>query len=341
MAAPVASGPPPPTSVSLDDQLGRAARVLAAAPRVALACHVNPDPDALGSMLGLALTLADRGVEVVCSWGNEPLVRPRWLSALDGGTLLVEAKDFPAAPEVMVSLDTASADRLGRLAANAARAGEWIVVDHHRTNPGFGSILVLDPAASSTAELVVRLIERMGASMPSAAAAGLYAGIVTDTGRFQYEATTPATLRVAAALREFDFDHASLARSLYEDGSFGYLRVMAAALGRAVLDPEADLVWTYLTQPDVRAAGVSMADTDDLIDVVRTAREADVACVIKQQRDGRFKVSLRSRGGTDVGRVAADLGGGGHRLAAGYTARGGLEETVRELSAALVAAPGA
>jgi bifunctional oligoribonuclease and PAP phosphatase NrnA len=340
MADPVEAVAPARPATSLEAELDRAARVLADAPRVALTCHVNPDPDALGSMLGLALTLADRGVEVVCSWGNEPLVRPRWLSLLGGESLLVDAKDFPAAPEVMVSLDTASADRLGRLAANAARAGEWIVVDHHRTNPGFGSILVLDPAASSTAELVVRLIERMGATMPPAAAAGLYAGIVTDTGRFQYEATTPATLRAAAALREFDFDHAALARGLYEDGSFGYLRVMAAALGRAVLDPEADLVWTYLTQPDIHAAGVTMGDTDDLIDVVRTAREADVACVIKQQRDGRFKVSLRSRGGTDVGRIAADLGGGGHRLAAGYTARAGLEETVRELSDALVSARG-
>src|SRR5262245_6956287 len=322
---------------SLEDALDHAARVLTDAPRVALACHVNPDPDALGSMLGLALTLADRGVEVVCSWGNEPLVRPRWLTLLGGESLLVEAKDFPSAPEVMVSLDTASADRLGRLAANAARAAEWIVVDHHRTNPGFGSILVLDPAASSTAELVVRLIERMGVAMPAAAAAGLYAGVVTDTGRFQYKATTPATLRVAALLREFDFDHAALARGLYEDGSFGYLRVTGAALGRAVLDPDADLVWTYLTQSDIRAAGVTMGDADDLIDVVRTAREADVACVIKQQRDGRFKVSLRSRGGTDVGRIAADLGGGGHRLAAGYTARAGLEETVRELTQALIA----
>jgi phosphoesterase RecJ-like protein len=338
MADPVEVVASEPRQPSLGEELGRAARVLADAPRVALACHVNPDPDALGSMLGLALTLKERGTDVVCSWGNEPLARPRWLSLLGGESLLVEAKDFPAAPEVMVSLDTASVDRLGRLAANAGRAREWIVVDHHRTNPGFGSILVLDPTASSTAELVVRLIERMGAAMPPAAAAGLYAGIVTDTGRFQYEATTPDTLRVAAALREHDFDHAALARGLYEDGSFGYLRVMAAALGRAVLDPEADLVWTYVTQPDIRSAGVAMAETDDLIDVIRTAREADVACVIKQQRDGRFKVSLRSRGGTDVGRIAAGLGGGGHRLAAGYTARAGLEETVRELVASVVAA---
>jgi phosphoesterase RecJ-like protein len=322
------------------DELDRAAAVLAEAPRVAFACHVNPDPDALGSMLALAMTLAARGAEVVCSWGNEPMVPPRWLELLGGQAFLVEAKDFPAAPEVMVALDTASPDRLGRLAANLGRAATSIVVDHHRTNPGFGSILVLDPAASSTAELVFRLLERMGAELPPAAAACLYAGLITDTGRFQYEATTPATLRAAAALRERDFDHAALARGLYEDGSFGYLRVMGVALDRAALDAESGIVWTYLTQADIAAAGVSMAETDDLIDVVRTAREADVAGVLKQQSDGRFKVSLRSRGGTDVGAIAAAFGGGGHRLAAGYTAKGALDETVAWLRAAVRAQRG-
>src|SRR5262245_49347995 len=136
---------------SWEDELDRAAAILTDAPRVALACHVNPDPDALGSMLALAMTLSARGADVVCSWGNEPMVRPRWLELLGGQSFLVEAKDVPAAPEVMVALDTASPDRLGRLAANLGRAGTSIVVDHHRTNPGFGSVLVLDPAASSTA----------------------------------------------------------------------------------------------------------------------------------------------------------------------------------------------
>jgi phosphoesterase RecJ-like protein len=286
-------------------------------------------------MLGLAAYLADRGTRVCCSWGNQPMVRPRWLEGLDDRGFLVDPKDFPRTPKVMVALDTASPDRLGMLAASVGGAAECVVIDHHRTNPGFGTVLVLDPAASSTAEMVYRLTERMGGELSPGAAACLYAGIVTDTGRFQYQATTPETLRVAAELRRYPFDHARLAQDLFEDGSVGYLRVLATVLDRVVHVPEASLVWTYMTRSDLDGSGITIDEADDLIDVIRTAREVDVACVMKQQRDGRFKVSLRSRGATDVGSVALSFGGGGHRLAAGYTGRGGVEETVESLIAAL------
>jgi phosphoesterase RecJ-like protein len=101
---------------------------------------------------------------------------------------------------------------------------------------------------------------------------------------------------------------------------------------------DASLVWTYLLQADLAKARIAVGETDDLIDIVRSAREADVACVAKQQRDGRFKVSLRSRGETDVGAVCQTFGGGGHRLAAGYTSKTGPEETIRSLVEVLGAA---
>jgi phosphoesterase RecJ-like protein len=264
--------------------------------------------------------------------------RPRWLSALDDGGFLVDASAFPAEPAVMVCLDTASKDRLGPLAGNASHAAEVIVLDHHRTNPGFGTIDVIDPGAAATGELVFRLAERMDAAIPDQAAPCLYAALVTDTGRFQYGATTPETLRIAAELRRHPFDHAALAQALYEDGSLGYLRVLGWSLDRLTYEPEARMVWTYVLQSDLERAGVDAGETDDLIDAIRVAREADVACLLKQQRDGRFKVSLRSRGGSDVAAIAVAGGGGGHRLAAGYTAPGGVEETIAQISAALRAA---
>jgi phosphoesterase RecJ-like protein len=320
---------------SLDEALGRAADVLRDATDVALACHVNPDPDALGSMLGLSAFLRARGVRTVCSYGNEPFEHPRWVAELPGSGALVPPKRFPKRPDVMVTLDCASADRLGNLQPFASRARELVWIDHHATNPGLGTVTVIDPKASSTAELVWRLVKEMGGDIPAETAVCLYAGLVTDTGRFQYQAVTPATLRLAADLREFPFDHAKLGQTLFEDNVLPYLRVLGTALHRLVHDEESSLVWTYLTQADLQRGGLGVGETDDLIDVIRTAREADVAAVFKQQRDGRFKASMRSRGGHDVAAVAAAFGGGGHRLAAGFTAKAGLEDSVQEVAALL------
>ena len=226
----------------------------------------------------------------------------------------------------MVTCDCASADRLVSLLPVAERAGELIWIDHHRSNDGLGTIPLVDPQASSTCEMVFRLIEAMGGGMSDGTATCLYAGLVTDTGRFQYEATTPETLRVAAALRTHAFDHARLVQALCE--------VHGIPVDSPDV-PEADLVWTYLTQADLQGAGVRAAETDDLIDAIRTARDVDVAAVIKQQKDGRFKVSVRSRGGHDLSAVAASFGGGGHRLAAGYTSKHGPAGTVDRLVRAL------
>jgi len=316
-------------------ELRRAGDVLAAATDVALACHVNPDADALGAMLGLSAFLRERGVRTVCSYGNEPLDVPRWASLLPGSDELVPPSAYPEAPDVMVTCDCASFDRLGPLGSPASRAGELVWIDHHRSNDGSGTIRLVDGDASSTCELVFRLIETMGGPIGRDVAVCLYAGLVTDTGRFQYQATTSETLRIAARLREHDFDHAALVRALYEDQEPGALRLLGVALGRMAEVSDPGVVWTYVTQADFAEARVRPGDTDDVIDVLRTARGPDVAVVLKQQRDGRFKVSMRSRGAHDLSAVAAALGGGGHRLAAGYTSEHGPQGTIDELVAAL------
>lgn len=315
--------------------MARAAEVLSGAKDVALACHVNPDTDALGSMLGLSIFLRSRGAHTACSFANDPFVVPRWAEVLAGTDALVPPKEFPAEPGIMVTCDAASLDRLGSLGANAARARELIWIDHHVSNEGLGTIPLIDPSASSTCEMVYRLVRAMGGELPDEAAMCMYAGLVTDTGRFQYASVRPDTLRLAAELREHPFDHTRLAQALYEDNATTYLKLLGVALHRITLVEQADLTWTYLTQADLADAGVHPSETDDLIDVVRTARETDVAAVMKQQRDGRFRVSLRSRGSHDVSKVASIFGGGGHRLASGYTSNHGLAGTVERLEAAL------
>jgi bifunctional oligoribonuclease and PAP phosphatase NrnA len=318
------------------ETLDEAAKALANADEVTLVCHVNPDADAIGSMLGLANHLAGRGVKVAAAAPNKFEDLPRWVEALPGRELLVAAGKLPKSPKVLVTLDAADLGRLDGLTHLVEKAETTIVVDHHRTNPGFGTINLIDPDASSTAEVVYRLIQRMGDEPDETVAACLYAGLITDTGRFQYESATPEVLRIGAELRERDFDHARLAQALYADGSVAYLRLLAVVLGRVQHVPEANLVWTYATRKDLDEAKVPIQETDDLIDVIRMARETDVAAVLKEQKAGGFKVSMRSRGDTNVAEVAEAFGGGGHRLAAGYSAKGSVEEASQALIETLV-----
>jgi phosphoesterase RecJ-like protein len=324
---------------NMTEAFERAAAVLRDAPDVAIACHVNPDADALGSSLGLAHHLVARGTRVVVAFPNEPLELPAWTAALPVDDLVVPVEAFPKAPALMVTCDCAAFDRLGALGAAADAAGELIWIDHHRSNDGRGTIRLVDPDASSTCEMVGRLLDAIGGELSDESAICLYAGLVTDTGRFQYEAATPETLRLAARLREHPFDHARLSQVLYENNRAAYLDVLGVAMDRAELDPAADLVWTYVLWSDLERAGAEAGDVDDLIDVLRATRDADTAALVKQQRDGRFKVSVRSRGARDLSAVAAAFGGGGHRLAAGYTSEVGPAETIRRLRAEVAPSP--
>ena len=296
---------------------------------IALACHIGPDGDALGSMMGLAVAAADAGIEAVASFG-EPHVLPPSLRFLPTGQLVTPG-EFPAQPETMIVLDAGSADRLGSLASNAGKAKTVVVLDHHVTNEGFGDIAVVDPTAAATGELVFDLLGALGWKITPTVAQCLLTALVTDTGRFQYSNTTPRTLEIAAKLVEAGARTDVIGRHVYEEAPFGYLKAAAIALDRAELDEERSVVSTVLTAEDLKAQDIDWSDTENLIDLVRLAEEADVAVLLKVHSDGRTKGSLRSRGDTDVGSIAMSLGGGGHRLAAGFTTDLSPEETLKKI----------
>ncbi|HVA60282.1 MAG TPA: DHH family phosphoesterase [Mycobacteriales bacterium] len=315
---------------------------LAGAESIVLACHVAPDGDALGSMLaaGLALRALDR--PVFCSFGDEPFRVPRAYAFLPGQDLLVPPAAIPGSPEVLVTFDTSSRDRLGRLAELVDSAGEVIVVDHHVRGDGFGRTRLVDDAAAATAVIVAELVDRLGVVLNADIACCLYTGLTTDTGSFKFVSTTPAVHELAARLLATGIRHELIARAVWDTNSFGCIGLLGTALSRARLEPEAaaghGLVWTHTTAADLVRFGVGLDEIEGLIDLVRTTAEADVAVVCKGDRDGGFKVSARSKGAVDVGGVCAGLGGGGHRFAAGYTSADGLDATMDGLRQALAAA---
>ena len=306
------------------DAWDRAVEVLSRASEVVVACHIDPDGDALGSLLGLGGFLRRSGKRVFLTWGTpEPSAPPRY-AFLPGLDAVVDPADVPEAPEVFVAVDCASADRLGVLLGRFEAAKATLNLDHHISNEDFAGINLVDAGAASSAELVFDLVARMGGVPDLAEATALYTGIVTDTGRFQYANTSPATLRTAAALREAGVDHEGVATAIFESSSLGFLHMLGVVLARARVD--GGLVWSWLTTADLAACGLALDETESLIDVIRTVRESRFALMLKEVPDGGWKGSLRSRGEVDVAAIARSLGGGGHHRAAGFAFAGTPEE---------------
>ena len=175
----------------------------------------------------------------MASFGDEPFEIPEILRFLPGLSLLSPPDAYPHRPELIFVFDAGSIDRLGILAGHASRADQLIVVDHHASNTRFGTVNLIDPAAAATAMLVLDLIDAAGVGLTRDIAFGLYAGLVADTGSFKYPATTPAVHQAAARLLGTGIEPGMVARELWDRAPFGYLGLLSAALGRAVLEPDA------------------------------------------------------------------------------------------------------
>lgn len=322
--------------------LSDVARLLATAPDVTLFAHVNPDADALGSALALGTVLRRRGATVRVSFAT-PDEPPLSLRGLDGEGLVVPAAEVPAAPPVLVVLDTGSMQRLGKLAdrveASVAAGGEVVVIDHHVSNTRFGTRHVLDEDAEATVLIVLRLLDALGATVDLPIARCLYAGLVTDTRSFRHAGVN--THRAAMRLLEAGVEPESITRSLMDTHPFGWLEMLAAVLAGARLEPSSarGLGFVHATVRLEHSDGLHGEELDSVIDVVRTTGEADVAAVLKETSPQNWAVSLRSDGRIDVGWAAAACGGGGHRLASGFTAEGSAEDILASLREALSRAP--
>ncbi len=311
--------------------LDAAARVIEGARSVVATGHINPDGDALGSALGLALAHRLRGGEAQVCFGGD-FVLSHHFAFLDTTPLAPPGE--VDTPDVLVAFDTNDPERLGEEMADLLdKARTVVMIDHHATGSGFGDVRVSDPSAPAAALICYRLIRRLGWGISDGVANALLLGLVTDTGRFQYSNTTPEAFRAAASLVESGAQPDLIGRRVFESVAFGYLGVAGAVLSRAELDSSRSLVWSFLTQDDLRRHDVGLEDTDALIDSVRLAREAEVALLLKEQPDGKWKLSLRSRESVNVAELAVAMGGGGHHRASGFTFEGdmaGALEAVRK-----------
>src|SRR6266511_2388711 len=300
--------------MSIEAQQWQAAvAAITGAEQTVISCHLHPDGDALGSALALHRALVNSGRRAVVSFSEPFEVAPQY-RFLPGVDQLTPPDRVPRSADLFVCFDAGSLDRLGSLVKAFRGARRTVVIDHHASNTRFGEVNLIDPTAPASAVLCRELLRRLDLPLDREIAIDLYTALVTDTGRFQYQSTTPETHLLAAEL-------------------------LAFVMGRITQVPEASLVWTVVTRKDLEVHGVGMDVTEGLIDLVRTDGASDVAAVLKEQPEGGFKVSLRSKGATNVAQVAARFGGGGHALAAGFTSAPGqsTEATVQALIEALAA----
>ncbi len=301
--------------------LDAAAPLFAEASRIALITHKRPDGDALGSLLGLGWALEAAGKQALHLSADGC---PASLRFLPGWGKI--KKEWDGTPDLLIALDTAELARLGRLGESLPRPVD-LNLDHHVTNSRFGALNLIDPDVSSTAEIVLLGLDPWGLPLTQETATCLLAGLVNDTLGFRTSSTTPATLEAALCLMRAGAPLPEILRRSLHSRSFAAVRLWALGLGR--LEREGRLIHTSLSLDDKQAAGYRGRDDADLITVLSTVEDADVAVVLVEQTPELTKVSWRANPGLDVSRVAAGFGGGGHAAAAGAEVAGTLEE-VRE-----------
>jgi bifunctional oligoribonuclease and PAP phosphatase NrnA len=305
--------------------------------------HVQPDADALGSALALAFAIRSAGGNAYVSFDPGPLAfgMPPSLDFLPGEHLLLAPAILRTepAPAAVITFDTGTAERLGLLEPYAEPREDGppvIVIDHHARGSVFGSMRLIDAGAAATAELIAELIDELGVVFDEAIATCLYAGLASDTGSFRYAATSPGSHRLAARLLEAGARHDTISMLLWDSRPISYLQVLSGALAR--LQQAGEVIWTFVTCADLQSAGASPEETEGIVDVIRGSREHEVAVVLKQDPGAGpacWKASVRSRGQLDVGAACSELGGGGHRLAAGFSAEGTPQQIIDRLRSAL------
>jgi phosphoesterase RecJ-like protein len=291
---------------------------IARANRVLVVTHINPDGDAIGSLLGFGLALRNLGKDVVMTCADVVPELFRYLPAVEEITLKPSG-EF----DLVAVLDVAEARRMGPIAEALTRPPD-LVVDHHVTNPGFGRVNFVDPHAASTAELLTELFEPLGLALTPAIAECLLTGLVTDTLGFRTSNTTVKTLGLAQTLMRAGADLQRIYDLSLFKRSYSAVRLWAEGLGRMQMKHR--IVWARLPLEARTASGYQGFGDADLINVLTSVREADVAVIFVERTDGTVKISWRSVPGINVAQIATSFGGGGHAAAAGAEIPGTMDE---------------
>jgi phosphoesterase RecJ-like protein len=290
-----------------------------------LTAHLRPEGDSIGSQLGLRLALKALGKSVMVV-NDDPV--PAMFEFLPGSDQVMLPEAVDGVPDVAVVLDCGQWDRLGRAGELAKQARVIVNVDHHIDALGLGKYNYIDPEAAASGEQVYEIAARLG-PLNHDIALCLYVAIVSDTGGFRYSNTTAVTHRVTAHLLELGVRPNEAAYKLYESDPANLVRAMGLALKEVQVRD--GVAWTHLSKEALEEAGAwgLPLESEKIIRQIRTINDVRIVAFLTEMEDGQVKVNLLARPGFDVGQLAREMGGGGHRQASGCTLKGPLSEAER------------
>lgn len=295
------------------ESLRQAWKLLIEADSFVLACHQRPDGDALGSALALARALRKIGKDVVVVAEDGVPELFRFIPESETVVSSTSRRNFG----IGMLVDSEGLKRVGSAADAVMSAKTTACIDHHLPDGEFGEIRIVDSTASSTAELLLDFLYENNVPIDSVMADQLMAGIVNDTGAFRFANATPKTFQAAARLMRLGAKPSVAAREIYENKPIRALRLLGRALESIRTDADGVVAWAVITQQDLQELGATDADTDSIVSVVAQVKGPKVAILFREIKPDSIRISLRSRDGVDVNRIARVFGGGGHAAAAG------------------------
>ncbi|MCB1279119.1 bifunctional oligoribonuclease/PAP phosphatase NrnA [Prosthecobacter sp.] len=304
------------------------------AQRIAVVAHVRPDGDAVGSVLGLALSLRALGKDVIALLEDGV---PSNLAFLPGTDTVIQPGSEPLQVDLAIALDTATHERIGaKCKALLDPAPLLVNIDHHPTNPRYGTLNLIDSDSPATGQIIYNLLTEHGLPVDDAVRQNLFIAISTDTGSFQYPATNARTHRIAAEMIEAGLDTARLAQFAYHSYPLRRLALMRDMLNHMEFRADGRIVSWQLKQKLMDEISMDPGDTEGLIDTLRMI-DSVVSCVIFEDVEGgKVRVSARSKDNRlDVSVICSKFGGGGHRLASGARLKGPIEEAAEKFLQAL------
>ncbi len=300
--------------------------------KITILTHRNPDGDAVGSLLALAIVLRAAGKQVRCLLPEGYPLRYDFL--FSSGVASFFKAPFTSASEITFVLDCGDLSRAAGL-PEEGRRGRLVNIDHHHGNNLFGDLNMVDGRASCAGELIERLIKVYKLPLTPAAAECLYTALLTDTGSFQHVNTTVSVFSLAARLAEAGASPTRVAAMVYLRRSPGEARLLGQVLAAARIEKKGRLVWSVIRRREMSACGIADKDveSEDYLAHLRSMAGVKVAVLLREFSSSEVRVSLRGKPGWRVDKLAAALGGGGHKLAAGCTLPGGLERARKRLFA--------